>query len=284
MKSFTNIFLLISSLLLAWCDLSAADLRLHFIAVGHGDAILIEADGRGIALVDAGLPEAGWVLLEYLRTLGIKRLEHLFVTHTHDDHIGGVPIILDSLEVGIIHHTGMISDWETALTFDRYIKSGKWLLDTVDVGDIPISLGDLTVEILNPQKEETAGRRVDPNPNSMVLMVTHGEVKILLTADIDRKREKKLIRQFGPHLRSNAMKASHHASGSGNGKEFLEAVQPEVIVVTVGPNKWGYPAERTMKRLRKFCPRVLRTDEVGTVILTSDGKSVTVSTPGSTEP
>ncbi len=258
---------------------SDAGLRFHFIEVGHGDAILIEEDGEGIALIDAGRAEAGRLVLEYLRDQGIESLDHLFVTHTHDDHIGGVPMILDSINVGIIHHTGMEHDWETAKRFREYLYTGNWLEEVVDVGDIPLQRENLSVEVLSPLKEETEGIAADPNPHSMVLLAKHGSVQVLLTADIYREREDWLIDQYGEKLKCQVMKASHHASRMGNSADFLKTVQPEIVIVTVGPNQWGYPAPETMERLKMCCPIVLRTDMVGTVVLESDGKEIDIVKP-----
>jgi len=259
------------------CDsVCAAIVRFHFINVGHGDAILIEREGIGVALIDAGKPEAGPLILDYIRGLGIERIDRLFVTHNHKDHIGGVPIILDSLDVGIVYHTGMVHDWEEAQAFRQYLDTGKWPEEILGAGDVPLKDGDLEIEVLSPLREETEGKAADPNPNSMVLLVKHGSVRVLLPADIYQEREKWLIGQYGSRLKCNALKASHHGSRAGNCKDFLKVVQPDVIVVSVGPNDWGYPSKKTMKRLQKYCSRVLRTDRDGTVILESDGHTLKI--------
>ncbi len=267
-----------------YVSISRGDLRVHFIAVGHGDAILIEEDGEAVALVDAGKPEAGPVVLNYLRGLDFDRIEHLFVTHDHDDHIGGVPMILDSLDVGVVHHTGMVHDWEAAQVFREYLRSEKWKTDVTDVGDIPVETGKLSIRVLSPYRDETEGKSVASNPCSMVLQVTYGSTKILLPADIDAGREDQLVERYGNGLKSEVMKACHHASASGNSGRFLEAVQPRIIVVTVGPNPWGYPDEGTLIRLNRHSPVVLRTDEVGTIILQSDGEDIRIVQPKGIEP
>ncbi|MFH1861250.1 MAG: MBL fold metallo-hydrolase [bacterium] len=279
MKKFQLSLLSCAILIAALTWTARANLRLHFIAVGHGDAILIEEDGRGMALVDAGLPQAGGIVLDYLRTQSIHRLEHLFVTHTHDDHVGGVPLILDSLEVGVIHHTGMVDNHERAALFTRYLQRGNWQVDTVNVGDVPVEDDRLRLEVLSPERSQVAGRRADPNPNSLVLLLTYGAVKVLLAADIDSEREQWLIEKYGSKLKCQVLKAAHHASDNGNCLKFLQTVQPQVMVVCVGPSQWGYPSPQTMERLRANCPEVFRTDEVGTVVLESDGKRVVVVQP-----
>jgi competence protein ComEC len=256
-----------------------SEVRFHFIAVGHGDAILIEQDRQAVALVDAGPPESAAVVLGYLRDQGVDSLAHLFITHTHDDHIGGVPALLDSIPIAQIHITGMAENREAVESLNHRLRDRAVGVDTLGAGDLPVSMGDLTMEVLNPIREATAGKQVAPNPNSMVLLVRHDSVQVLLTADIDQDREKQLIREYGAKLRSFAMKASHHASPYGNGADFLKTVAPQIIVVTVGSSQWRYPSPQTLERLRQHCSIVLRTDEVGTVILQSDARSLKVISP-----
>ena len=266
------------SLLASGAAFSADLVQVHFISVGHGDAVFIEADGAGIALVDCGGRKTDTTLVRYLRSLGIKSLTHLFITHTHEDHIGGCGAILNSFELDAVHLTGMRGDQPDDLQYSAKIRSGSWVVDTTDIGDLPVQFENLTIEVLSPLKVETADQKVDPNANSMVLLITHGEVKFLLTADVDSRREEWLIRMYGAKLRSNVLKAAHHASDAGNSEEFLKQVQPEVVVVSTGPSEYGYPSERTLQRLRRFCPTFLRTDVDGTVVITSDGKNITTST------
>ena len=161
----------------------------------------------------------------------------------------------------------------------------KWSESITNAGDVPVLKGDLLIEVLSPEKTEVAGKSIDPNRYSMVLLLTYGEVKILLPADIDKKRESWLLKQYGEGgLRCQAMKASHHASRFGNSDKFLEAVDPDIVVVCVGPNDWGYPSAKTLQRLSRHCPTVLRTDLDGTVILETNGENFDLVNPEILEP
>jgi competence protein ComEC len=272
-------------LLLFFADGSEGSVvRIHFISVGHGDAILIELDDRALALVDVGSVQSGSKLLEYLRKNEVRHIPHLFATHNHPDHIGAIPLILGSLQVDTIHVTGMVDDWEEALAFTNYLQTGRWAVDTTDIGEVFFWGENLQIEVLSPPGIETAGKTVDNNNNSLVLAIKHGQVCVLLTADIGQSRENWLIERYGLRLRSKALKAPHHGSHAGNSQPFLEMVKPEVAVICIGPNDWGYPSDETVRRLENNCPIVLRTDRDGDVVIQSDGDNITVISPAETEP
>jgi beta-lactamase superfamily II metal-dependent hydrolase len=172
----------------------------------------------------------------------------------------------------------MRDDQPAGQAYSEKIRSRCRAVDTTDVGEMPVQFENLSIEVLSPLQVETADRKVDPNANSMVLLVTHGEVKFLLAADVDSRREQWLIRMHGAKLRSSVLKAAHHASDAGNSEEFLRQVQPEAVIVSTGPSEYGYPSQRTLQRLHRYCPTVLRTDEDGTIIISSDGKNISIST------
>ncbi|MCX6639414.1 MAG: MBL fold metallo-hydrolase [bacterium] len=260
------------------------EVRFHFIDVGHGDAILIEQEGLGLALVDAGKPEAGPIVLRYLDSLKISSLDHVFLTHNHDDHIGGVPLILDSVDVGTVHVTGASDDWPTAAKMTTYLQSGRWIVDTTEVGEAILLSDDLLIQVLSPQRAEVAGKSVDSNLYSMVLMVTHHQIKVLLAADINHSRETWLVQQYGKNLESNLLKVPHHASAKSCSAEFLKIVHPEIAIICIGPNNWGYPSDEMIMRLKQNCATVLRTDEYGSVALSSDGQRLNVIKPEVSKP
>lgn len=273
--------LFIFTFILAFCSAAAmaSVVQVHFIAVGHGDAILIELDGKALALVDAGQAKAGDSLLAYLRGRGITRIPHLFATHTHPDHVGSMCMILDSLRVGTVHVTGMVDTWGPAADLTEHLQTGRWAIDTTDVGEVPIRKGDFKIEVLSPPADETAGKTGDLNANSMVLLLTHGKVRILLAADIDQNRQEWLVKRFGSRLESAALKVPHHGSGGGYSEAFVQTVKPTFAVISVGPNGWGYPSTETIRKLNEEVAVVLRTDEVGTIILQSDGSKAAVISP-----
>ncbi|MBU0518464.1 hypothetical protein KJ564_05965 [bacterium] len=168
---------------------------------------------------------------------------------------------------------------ESAQVFSEYLAKGLWPVEIVSDGDVTFEGDDLTIAVLHPTAGTALQQDVDANPNSMVLLVTYLHVKVLLPADINGDAELELVERHGAKLKCQVMKASHHASRFSNQAELLKAVQPEIVVVTVGPNDWGYPDAGTIHRLRQNVPHLFRTDEDGTVIIETDGNTVKIIQP-----
>ena len=193
-------------------------------------------------------------------------------------------MILDSLQVDTIHVTGMVDTWEPAATLTHYLQTNKWQVDTTAVGNLYARQGDFQIEVLSPPRAETAAREVNCNDNSLVLQITHGDIHLLLAADILKERQKWMMEQYGSRLQSQVLKVPHHGSKAGYSEAFIRTVNPKIAIISIGPNDWGYPSLETVQKLKDQIPTVLRTDEAGTVVLRSDGREVTIETPEQVKP
>jgi beta-lactamase superfamily II metal-dependent hydrolase len=117
----------------------------------------------------------------------------------------------------------------------------------------------------------------DANNESLVMKLTWGDVSFLLTGDIEDEAEDRLVRS-GVDLRSTVLKVAHHGSATSSTAAFVEAVQPELAVVSVGANNpFGHPVASVVDRLAAESA-VLRTDEHGTIDISTDGNRVWVET------
>jgi competence protein ComEC len=239
---------------------------IHFIDVGEGDSILLETQGK-TALIDTGNLISGPLLVKYLKEKGVEKLNHLIITHPHPDHIGGVFFILPMLKVEKIHDNGQdlsgvrktcaIYRWYEDLVRER--KNYAVLIS----GD-SLTLGKLNLEVLWPPEPPTSS---DFNAFSLVIVVSHGNFSYLLTGDLTAPGERELLKR-GVSLKADVLKVGHHGSGDATTEEFLEAVSPEIAVVSVDrDNFWGYPSARVLERLRKAGIKVYRTDRDGDIIL-----------------
>jgi len=138
--------------------------------------------------------------------------------------------------------------------------------------------GGVLAEVLHPPASRAPGRREDDNNGSIVLRVHLGSVSFLLTGDVEREAEGELLRQGVP-LASTVLKVAHHGSAKGSTEPFLQAVHPQLAVVSVGAGNWfGHPSAEVLARLEGLGVPVLRTDLRGTVEVITDGQNLWVRT------
>lgn len=238
--------------------------QVHFIDVGQGDAILIQAAGKNI-LVDAG--DRNSVVVDYLLNLAIDTLNLVVSTHPHADHIGGLPDVLNSFTVLEIMDPGVV---HTTRLFTNY-------LELIDRLDIPFTIGRAGMrreldslsyyKILHPV--EPSDRHL--NDASVVMWLVFNQIRVLLTGDMERRSEVEMLTRT-PSLRSHVLKVAHHASRTSSTPAFLEAVSPDVAIVFVGEgNKYGFPHPETMRQLAAMNVMVFRTDLSGSIIMHTDG-------------
>ena len=252
-------------------------LRVHFIDVGQGDSILIQAGDRAM-LVDAGTNESGSIVTGYLCSLNITKLDYLIGTHPHEDHIGGLDDVIRSFEIGTVimpdvSHT--TQTWEDVL--DALLE--KDLTVTVPhPGDV-YSIGDASFTILSPT-EDIAGQAAesgDLNNLSVGIRLVYGSSAFVLCGDAESDSEEAMV-ESGLPLKADVLKAGHHGSSTSTSDAFLAAVDPDYAVISCGrDNSYGHPHQETLDRLNAAGVTVFRTDEQGTVIAVSDGSSITWS-------
>lgn len=265
-------------------------LEVVFLDVGQGDAILIRAPGGQAMLVDAGPatppdPQAGRpgydagesVILPYLAGQRIRRLEYLLLTHPHQDHVGGAAAVLQALPVGALLDNGMAGKAQGYTAAIAAAAQKQIPVVRPQAGD-QIRLGQAVVlEVLGPPPTPFRGTRSDENANSVILRLRYGQVAMLLTGDMEEVVEDYLLAQ-GAQLRADLLKVAHHGSAYSTSARLLEAVQPRHAVISLGRgNLFGHPNPGTVGRLQAAGAEVYRTDQAGSIIVQSDGLSLTVT-------
>lgn len=252
--------------LLLFTPAAHADLRVHFIDVGQGDAILVQCDGAGM-LVDAGPAEAGAVVNKYIRnTAGLDRLDCVIVTHAHDDHLYGTPDALHGLQVDTVYSSPAVPmTWWFGSILPLLRQDSLNLIRPA--GGDSFTLGGASVTFLNML---TASENA--NDLSLVVRVDYGETSVLLTADIEGEAELSLLEGTLP-LKADVLKVAHHGGNTSTCEAFLKAVDPRYAVISVGKdNKHGHPHAEPLSNLEKRGILIYRTDLFGTVVAASDGK------------
>lgn len=247
------------------------ELTVKVLDVGQGDAILLRT-GEKTTLVDTGDVPARERLVKYLRQLGVKEIDNLIITHPHADHLGGVAAIFDNFAVKQIYDSGQTTTTGLYRQYLQTVKKQKIPFTVVSPG-MKIDLGGGAIlEILAPQKPLIQGTDGYLNNNSIVGKLVYGNFSMLLTGDIEREAEQRLVAKYKARLKSTVLKSPHHGSRTSSTKAFLQAVSPEVTVISVGAhNDYKHPHSVVLNRYAALPTKVYRTDKDGTITITTNG-------------
>ncbi len=241
-------------------------LSVHFIDVGQADSILLLLPNGEDMLIDAGQNGDGDDVASYLKKQGVTDIEYAIGTHPHADHIGGMDDVLRALPTDVLYMPALSAN----------TKTYKDVLTAAEETNVPIlkaaagvSIFDadgLSITMVAPTAENT-----DANNASAVLLVTYLNRTFLFTGDAEEESEV----QMQGDLAADVLKVGHHGSTTSSSEAFLNKVMPQYAVISVGNgNSYGHPAEKTLLRLAAIGACVLRTDQDGTIIFTTDGDSL----------
>ncbi|WP_313129766.1 ComEC/Rec2 family competence protein [Anaerocolumna sp.] len=245
--------------------------KVHFIDVGQGDAILIETDEHYM-LIDAGENNQGTTVVNYLKELGIKKLDYVIGTHPHSDHIGGLDTVIYSFDIGKVIMPDVV---HTTKTFEDVLDaiSEKDLKITKAIAGTTYSLGTTSFTIVAPNGSDYDGL----NDYSVGIKFVNGENSFLLTGDAEKLSETEMLHN-GIDLSADVLKLGHHGSSTSSQEDFLDEVQPDYAVISAGvDNSYGHPHVETLQKLKDRNIEVFRTDLQNTIIFTSDGEHITVN-------
>ncbi|MDU7254178.1 MAG: ComEC/Rec2 family competence protein, partial [Clostridium sp.] len=245
------------------------ELKVHYIDVGQGDSILVQTKEKNI-LIDAGTRKSSDNLINYLKKQHIKKLDYVIATHPHEDHIGGMPKVIDKFEISNFYAPKKTAN--TKIFKDMILQLKKKNLK-INVAKKGISLdlsNDISLDFLAPVKDNYE----NTNDYSAVVKLTHGNTKFLFTGDAEKTSEKDILNS-NEDLSANVLKVGHHGSHSSSSKEFLDKINPKIAIISCGKNNdYGHPHKETMKELKKRNIEVYRTDIDGNILLTSDGENI----------
>lgn len=247
-------------------------LYLHFIDVGQGDAILVIADNvthRNNLLVDAGPSKAASQLVDYLRGTSIRSL-NVLATHPDADHVGGMPKVINAFNVSIFVYNGDAK--YNNLKFMQTLRSKGVMFLNYSAGNGVVLVSGINVTVLNPPEK----RFGNSNEDSLALKVSVGSFCAILTGDAEAKAEGYML-GYGSDVRCPLLKVAHHGSRYTSSAGFLKTVGPEIAIISVGANSYGHPSADIISRLTSAGAKVYRTDQDGTIIAYSDGKTYSIT-------
>lgn len=246
-----------------------------WLDVGQGDAIVIRFPDGATWLVDAargwqGGDEGRRTVVPWLRRQGVRSLEWLVTTHADLDHIGGARSVLAGVPVGRWGSGGPVASSEAYLDLVSGAAASRVpRADPLRAGR-RLQQGGVSVDVLHPSDawvpRDPYAARIPPNEGSVVMLMSAGPCRLLLTGDLGVPGETALIAALGDSLRAELLHAGHHGSRHSSSAAFLNRVRPEIAVVSAGAgNRYGHPHRETLLRFEQIGAVVHRTDRLGSI-------------------
>ena len=252
------------------------NLQVDFFDVGQGDSIFIQTPHGYQILVDGGPTNIVLEKLGSVMNFWDKSIDVIILTHPDHDHIAGLVEVLKKYKVdfilwsGLSKETGEFDEWERLIR-EESIES------KIIFSGYKIKTPMASFDVLYPFESLENKEIKDANNSSVVVRVVFEDTSFLLTGDIYGSAEKEIIEKNNL-INSNVLKVAHHGSKTSSSEDFIKMINPDVAVISVGEdNPYNHPYPTVLELLDKYDINVLRTDLIGDIKITSDGKNIKIN-------
>lgn len=250
------------------------ELRVSFIDVGQGDSEFIELPNGETLLIDAGTNETGADVVNYIESLGYSSIDYVVGTHPHEDHIGGLDDVIRTFDVESVYMPKVTADTKTFEDVLDAVDEKGLTINTAKAGVTLVDGDGLSVKMLAPVLDEYD----NTNDYSAVIRIVYDDTSFIFMGDAEQYAEDLITGDVD----SDVLKVGHHGSSTSTGEAFLERVSPSYAVISCGlGNSYGHPHTETIEKLGGI--HVFRTDEMGTIVATSDGSEISFRTLGKSD-
>ena len=250
-------------------------LNITMFDVGQAECFLLEKEQLKV-LVDCGSASQGKNLVKSIKNRNIEKIDYVFITHPHEDHMGGMNEIIGNFKVDKIVLPNIDTGKITAKWYKRLMTNlinGKYDLEIVEKNKI-YNLDDVEIKVVS----DASYQGTNINNYSTVFKISYGQHSIIMTGDAENQIEKEILR-VDEDIKATILKVGHHGSKTATTQEFLDAIKPKYALISCGQNnKFNHPSKEVLERLDKQKIEIFRTDELGTVTLTITKKDLIFKT------
>ncbi|WP_026885293.1 ComEC/Rec2 family competence protein [Clostridium beijerinckii] len=242
----------------------------HYIDVGQGDCILIQVNNKNL-LIDSGPKSDKKKLFNYLSALNLEKLDYVVATHPHEDHIGNMADIIKTYSITTFYAPKVESTTKSFEDMVGALKDKNLKIHVLKNNSDSIDLGENTkVNVFSPNKDSYD----DLNNYSPVIKIQYGTTSFLFTGDAQKEVEKEILNN-NEDISADVLKVGHHGSSTSTSRDFLKKVNPSIAVISVGQNNvYNHPDAITTNLLAEGNITTYRTDKDGTIVICSDGSSI----------
>lgn len=286
------------------------ELNVTMLDVGQGECVGIETREHHVYLVDAGSTSkkktGQYQIIPWLKYIGTRSVEGIFITHWDEDHISAVGELLEwskssRVKIRRIFLPDVALKDEVLETLLQQIEEAEVSVEYLSAGE-HMTDGALQISCLHPYAKKVPE---DRNDASLVLRLSQGDFQMLLTGDLEKSGEDWLVEQARPAVEQphpvaqeqalprapstqsaaqnslccTILDAGHHGASNATGEALLDLAQPELVLISCGKNnRYGHPAPETLKRLEERGIRWYSTAEVGAIQVHVGKKKVKIET------
>jgi len=263
----TNIFLWFA----AWHEERGGILSVSVLDIGQGDAIFIEAPNGVQVLLDGGPDSSVFRELSGVMPFYDRSIDMLIVSNPDKDHIAGFVDVLKRYDVGNEVEPGTLTATAVYTALGKGVSAEGLEPFTPKAGDRIVldKKRGVILDVLFPDRDVSG---LSTNDGSLIMKLTYGQTCFMLTGDTTKGVEEYLVELYGEKLDCDVLKVAHHGSRTSSSPGFVSAVSPEYAVISSGQgNSYGHPHQETLDTLNVAGAKILRTDELGTITLMTDG-------------
>lgn len=239
----------------------------YCLDVGQGSSIIVRV-GTDYLLYDGGDWDTADNLIESINSLGIDSFRYVFVSHYDSDHVAGIIKVIENYDIDTLVAPDYVATTDTFNIFQDVVEESG-LVITYPYPEQKFWIGDAEIVCIAPCDDSY----MDENDYSVGIRLSYQNFSMLVCGDATKVSEQEILSN-GQSIKSSVYIVNHHGSSSSTSQEFLDAVNPQICVISCGNgNEYGHPTKEVLDRIKQTGAILLRTDQHGNIVITTDGIS-----------